>query len=101
MITFVNMFTVKTGQQNAAFEGIQQIYSEIVKFQEGFINAVLLKSDDGTKVTVIAQWEKAENLASLSQQPRFRELHNESFYKSILKVEPHIYSTEGITISAK
>jgi heme-degrading monooxygenase HmoA len=101
MITFVNMFTVKTGQQNAAFEGIQHIYNEVVKFQEGFISATLLKSDDGSTVTAIAQWEKAENLASLSQHPRFRELHNESFYESIVKVEPRTYSTEGAIVTPK
>lgn len=99
MITFVNMFSVKTGKQNAAFEGIQQIYTEVVKFQAGFISATLLKSDDGNTVTAIAQWETAEDLASLSQHPRFRELHNESFYESIVKVEPRIYSAEQVTIS--
>jgi heme-degrading monooxygenase HmoA len=99
MITFVNMFTVKTGQQNAAFAGIQQVYTEVVKFQEGFISAMLLKSDDGNTVTAIAQWETEENLTKLSQNPRFRELHNESFYESIIKVEPRIYSTERVVIN--
>jgi heme-degrading monooxygenase HmoA len=99
MITFVNMFTVEAGRQAAAFEGIQQIYTEVVKFQAGFISATLLKSDDGNTVTAIAQWETAENLASLSQHPRFRELHNESFYESIIKVEPRIYSAEKVSIS--
>jgi heme-degrading monooxygenase HmoA len=99
MITFVNMFTVEAGRQAAVFEGIQQIYTEVVKFQAGFINATLLKSDDGNTVTAIAQWETAENLASLSQNPRFRELHNESFYASIIKVEPRIYSAEKVSIS--
>jgi heme-degrading monooxygenase HmoA len=99
MITFVNMFSVKTGQQETAFVGIHQIYAEVVKFQAGFISATLLKSDDGNTVTAIAQWETVENLASLSQHPRFRELHNESFYESIVKVEPRIYSTERVTIN--
>jgi heme-degrading monooxygenase HmoA len=99
MITFVNMFSVKTGKQDAVFEGIQQIYAEVVKLQAGFISAILLKSDDGNTVTAIAQWETAENLVSLSQHPRFRELHNESFYESIVKVEPRIYSAEQVTIS--
>jgi heme-degrading monooxygenase HmoA len=99
MITFVNMFTVETGRQAAVFEGIQQIYTEVVKLQAGFIGATLLKSDDGNTVTAIAQWETAENLASLSQHPRFRELHNESFYESIIKVEPRIYSAEKVSIS--
>ncbi len=99
MITFINMLTVETGRQDAAFEGIQQIYTEVVKFQIGFISATLLKSDDGRTVTAIAQWETAENLASLSQHPRFRELHNEAFYASIVKVEPRIYSGEKVAIT--
>lgn len=99
MITFINMFTVKTGQQDAAFEAIQHIYTEVVKSQAGFIIATLLKSDDGNTVSAIAQWETAENLANLSQHSRFRELHNESFYESIIKVEPRIYSAEKVTIS--
>jgi heme-degrading monooxygenase HmoA len=99
MITFVNMFTVKTGQQDAAFEGIRQIYAEVVKFQAEFIGATLLKSDDGNTVTAIAHWETVENLASLSQHSRFRELHNESFYESIVQVEPRIYSAEQVSIS--
>jgi Antibiotic biosynthesis monooxygenase len=55
MITFVNMFTVKTGQQDTAFAGIQQIYTEVVKFQAGFISATLLKSDDGNTVTAFTK----------------------------------------------
>lgn len=43
MITFVNMFTVKTGQQDAAFAGIQQIYTEVVKLQSGFIQCHIAK----------------------------------------------------------
>jgi Antibiotic biosynthesis monooxygenase len=55
MITFVNMFTIKTGQQDTALAGIQHIYTEVVKFQEGFINATLLKSDDGSTVTAFTK----------------------------------------------
>jgi hypothetical protein len=58
MITFVNMFIVKIGQQNAAFAGIQQVYTEVVKFQEGFISAMLLKSDDGNTVGSISKLQK-------------------------------------------
>ncbi|WP_086686331.1 hypothetical protein [Nostoc sp. T09] len=37
----------------------------IVKHQSGFICAKLLKSDDGIKVTAIAHWESAEQLAAM------------------------------------
>lgn len=92
MIAFVNLFTVKPGQQEVAFERIQQIYTEVVQFQPGFIDATLLKSDDGTKVSAVAHWEKAELVAAL-RQSRFQELHNQEFYAAIAQVAPHIYST--------
>ncbi|MEA5471173.1 antibiotic biosynthesis monooxygenase family protein [Spirulina sp. 06S082] len=99
MITFVNVFTVKPGQQQTAFERIQQVYLEVVKVQPGFIDAVLLKSDDETKVTAIAHWEKSEQVAALLQQPRFQELHNEEFYRAVAKIEPNFYST-AIAVTA-
>ncbi|MBD2681954.1 antibiotic biosynthesis monooxygenase [Nostoc paludosum FACHB-159] len=93
MITFVNIFTVNPGKQEDAFERIQQIYTEVVQYQPGFLDAQLLKSDDGSKVAAIAHWESADQLAALRQHPRFQELHDEGFYEAIAKVEPHVYSS--------
>ncbi|AFY34058.1 antibiotic biosynthesis monooxygenase [Calothrix sp. PCC 7507] len=92
-VTFVNIFTVKPGRQEDAFERIHQIYTEVVQSQPGFLDAQLLKSDDGEKVTAIAHWESAAQVAALRQHPRFQELHDEGFYEAIAKVEPHVYSS--------
>ncbi|MBW4642814.1 MAG: antibiotic biosynthesis monooxygenase [Goleter apudmare HA4340-LM2] len=92
-ITFVNIFTVNPGKQEDAFQRIQQIYTEVVQTQPGFLDAQLLKSDDGEKVTAIAHWESAAQIAALRENPRFQELHNEEFYQAIAKVEPHVYSS--------
>lgn len=92
-ITFVNIFTVQPGRQEDAFRRIHQIYTEVVKNQPGFLDAQLLKSDDGEKVTAIAHWESAAQLAALRQHPRFQELHDKEFYAAIAKVEPHVYSS--------
>ncbi|BCL38709.1 antibiotic biosynthesis monooxygenase family protein [Nostoc sp. MS1] len=92
-ITFVNIFTVQPGRQEDAFQRIHQIYTEVVKYQPGFLDAQLLKSDDGEKVTAIAHWESAAQIAALRQHPRFQALHDEEFYQAIAKVEPHVYSS--------
>ncbi|QLE59387.1 antibiotic biosynthesis monooxygenase [Nostoc sp. TCL26-01] len=93
MITFVNVFTVNAGKQEDAFERIQQIYTEVVQSQPGFLDAQLLKSDDGSKVVAIAHWQSAAQIDILRQQPRFKELHDEKFHEAIAHVEPHVYSS--------
>ncbi|MEC4804857.1 MAG: antibiotic biosynthesis monooxygenase [Jaaginema sp. PMC 1079.18] len=90
--TVVNVFTVNPGQQDVAFERIQQIYTEVVKEQTGFIDATLLKSDDGKKVTAVAHWHSAENLQALRHNTRFHALHDAEFWQVIERVEPHVYS---------
>lgn len=96
MITFVNAFTVNPGQQDAAFNRIHQIYTEVVKEQTGFIDATLLKSDDGMKVTAVVRWDNPDRIKALWDIPRFRELHDQDFKKAIAKVEPHIYSSHVV-----
>lgn len=96
MITFVNVFTVNPGQQDTAFERIHQIYTEVVKEQPGFMDATLLKSDDGTTVTAIAHWDNPDRLKALWDIPRFRDLHDQDFNKAIAKVAPHIYSSNVV-----
>lgn len=100
MITFVNVFTVNPGQQDAAFDRIHQIYTLVVKEQTGFINATLLKSDDGSKVTAIAHWDHPDRVKALWDIPRFRDLHDQDFHKAIAKVEPHIYSSNVVVTPA-
>ncbi|MBD2516021.1 antibiotic biosynthesis monooxygenase [Nostoc sp. FACHB-973] len=93
MITFVNIFTVNHGKQEDAFQRIHQIYTEVVQSQPGFLDAQLLKSDDGSKIAAIAHWESAAQIDALRQHPRFQQLHDEVFYEAIAKVEPHVYSS--------
>ncbi|MGB3494858.1 MAG: antibiotic biosynthesis monooxygenase family protein [Elainellaceae cyanobacterium] len=100
MITFINVFTIKPGCQQAAFDRIQQVYAEVVKVQPGFVDAHLLRSDDGSKVTAIAHWKTAEALASLKQNPRFQDLHDQAFWAAIERVEPHVYSDYPVVVQA-
>jgi heme-degrading monooxygenase HmoA len=99
MITFVNVFTVLPEKQEEALQRIQQVYLEVVKQQPGFIAAKLLKSDDGTRVTAVANWESAEHLAAMKDNPGFKDLHNQEFYDAIVSNDPHVYSN-GIEVSS-
>lgn len=92
MITFINVFTVHPDKQEQAMEAIQKIYTDVAKHHIGFISAQLFKSDDRSRVTVVAQWESAANIQSMRSDPKFRELHNESFYEAVVTADAHLYS---------
>jgi heme-degrading monooxygenase HmoA len=93
MITFVNVFTVLPDKQQAAFEAISRVYMEVVKHQSGFIEAKLLVSDDGTRVTAVALWESEEHLAAMRKNQGFKDLHNAEFFSNIVSNDRHVYST--------
>lgn len=93
MITFVNVFTVVPEKQQDALQAIQQVYSEVVRHQPGFISAKLLQSQDGTRVTAIAQWESEEHLQALRTTQGFKSLHNEKFRQAILSSDSQVYNT--------
>jgi heme-degrading monooxygenase HmoA len=100
MITVVNVFTVIPEKQEQALKNIEKLYFEVVKHQPGFISARLLKSDDGTRVTAIANWETTQQLAAMKNTQGFKELHNQEFLDAIVSVDPHVYSN-GIEVSNK
>jgi heme-degrading monooxygenase HmoA len=91
MVTFINIFTVKPEKQQQALQNIQRVYQEVVRIQPGFISAELLQSNDGTRVTALARWESQENLATLRDNPKFKDLHNQEFFDAIESVEPRFY----------
>ncbi|AKG24275.1 antibiotic biosynthesis monooxygenase family protein [Calothrix sp. 336/3] len=93
MITFVNVFTVLPDKQQVAFEVVSRVYTEVVKQQPGFIEAKVLVSDDGTRVTAVALWESEEHLAAMRQTPGFKELHNAEFKNAVVSNDGHVYST--------
>ncbi|MBW4682727.1 MAG: antibiotic biosynthesis monooxygenase [Microcoleus vaginatus WJT46-NPBG5] len=92
MITFVNVFTVLPEKQQDAFQAIQKVYTDVVAHQPGFIAAKLIVSDDGVRVTAIANWESEENLKALRNTQGFKDLHNETFYNVTISSDGHVYS---------
>lgn len=91
MVTFINIFTVKPEKQQQALQNIQRVYQEVVRNQPGFISAELLQSNDGNRVTAIARWESEENVATLRDNQKFKDLHNQEFCGAIESVEPRFY----------
>ena len=70
MITFVNVFTVVPEKQAAAFQ----------------------KSEDGVRVTAVAQWESEDHLQALRETQGFKDLHNPEFYDAIVSNDGHVYT---------
>ncbi len=77
MITFVNVFTVLPEKQQDTFHAISKVYTDVVSHQPGFISAKLLVSDDGVRVTAVAQWESEADLQAMRNTQGFKDLHNE------------------------
>ncbi|MBD0301396.1 MAG: antibiotic biosynthesis monooxygenase [Tolypothrix sp. T3-bin4] len=92
MITFVNVFTVLPEKQQDAFQAIKKVYKDVVSHQPGFISAKLLVSDDGVRVTAVAQWESEADLQAMRNTQGFKDLHNEEFYNAIVSNDGHVYS---------
>ena len=92
MITFIDVFTVLPEKQQDALRIVRRVYDEVVRHQPGFISAKLLMSNDGLRVTAIAQWETEASLRAMRQIPLFRDLHNEEFFEAIVSNDGHIYN---------
>lgn len=92
-ITFINVFTVQPDKQQDALQAIERVYREVVSQQLGFISAKLLKSNDGTRVTAIANWENAACLEAMRTTAEFKALHNPAFHEAIKSNDGHVYDT--------
>lgn len=92
-IAFINVFTVQPHKQQDALQAIERVYREAVSQQPGFIDAKLLKSNDGKRVTAIAYWENEDALKAMRTTAKFRELHDRGFYEVIESNDGHVYDT--------
>jgi quinol monooxygenase YgiN len=61
LVTLINVFTVAPANQQALVDLLAHATSTSVRDVPGFVSAALHRSVDGTKVTMVAQWESAEH----------------------------------------
>lgn len=69
-ITMINVFTVEPPDQERLVELLTRATVGIVDQAPGFISARLHKSLDGTKVTMVAEWQSEADYKAMREDPR-------------------------------
>ena len=69
VMTLINMFTVEPANQRRLVELLTEATEVSVRRAPGFVSASLLRSTDGTKVTMYAQWRTNEDYQAMREDP--------------------------------
>ena len=85
----INVFTVEPPNQQRLADLLVRATDQFVSRAPGFIYSTLHRSLDGTKVTMYAQWNSAEDYEAMRRHPGPLTLLEEAL--AIAKFEPGIY----------
>jgi quinol monooxygenase YgiN len=91
-VTLVNVFTVDPKEQQRLVALLTQATSGLVSAATGFIGASLLRSTDGTKVTMVSRWRSEADYAAMRSDPRQLPFLKEAL--TFARFEPGIYRVE-------
>src|SRR5258708_13810571 len=69
VVTLINVFTVDPTNQQRLVELLTRATEVAVPHAPGFVSANPLRSIDGTKVPMYAQWRRVEDHQALPQDP--------------------------------
>ena len=86
LVTLINVFTVETANQQRL---VAHVTIESVRHAPGFVSATLLRSFDGAKVTMYAQWRTIEDYQAMRNNPASRGYLQQVL--AIARFEPGMY----------
>jgi heme-degrading monooxygenase HmoA len=89
VIVLINVFTVEPPDQQRLANLLIRATDDFVSRAPGFISSTLHRSLDGTKVTMYAQWNSAEDYEAMRRDAGPRTLLEAAL--AIAKFEPGIY----------
>ena len=89
MITLINVFIVEPSNQQRLVDLLVRATDEFVSRAPGFVSSTLRRSLDGTKVTMYAQWNRAEDYEAMRRDPDPPPFLEEAL--KIAKFEPGMY----------
>jgi len=69
LITLINVFTVDPSNQKRLVELLTKVTDIFVRHARGFISSSLLRSRDGTRVTMYAQWRSLDDYETMRRDP--------------------------------
>jgi quinol monooxygenase YgiN len=89
IVALINVFTVEPANQQRLVDLLTRATDGWVNRAPGFISSTLHRSIDGTKVTMYAQWRRAEDYQAMRQDPGPLPFLEEAL--TIATFEPGIY----------
>lgn len=89
MITLINVFTVDPLNQQRLIELLTAATETTVDRAQGFVGSTLLRSLDGSRVTMVAQWNSRLEYDAMRGDPAPRQFLDEAL--SIATFEPGFY----------
>ncbi|HXG55740.1 MAG TPA: antibiotic biosynthesis monooxygenase family protein [Vicinamibacterales bacterium] len=72
ILTLINVFTVKSENQQKLVDLLIEATEQTMKRQAGFISATVHRGLDGTKVVNYAQWRSKQDFEAMRQNPEAR-----------------------------
>jgi quinol monooxygenase YgiN len=91
-VTLVNVFTVDPKNQSRLIDLLTRATDGLVSAAPGFKSASLLRSTDGTKVTMCSRWRSEADYAAMRADPRPLPFLQEAL--TFARFEPGIYRVE-------
>ena len=95
VVTLINTFTVKPGQQDALVEILDEATEQVMRHIEGFVSANIHKSLDGKYVANYAQWRDEAAFRAMLTNERAKE-HMGRAAALAEKFEPILYTVSAI-----
>lgn len=89
LVTLINVFTVEPANQRRLVDLLTEATEASVLRAPGFVSASLHRSNDGTKVTMYAQWRSVDDYQAMRQDPAPLPFFEEAL--TIAKFEPGMY----------
>jgi quinol monooxygenase YgiN len=88
-VIFINVFTVQPGDQQRLVDLLTRATEGPVCQAEGFLGATLHRSQDGTKVTMYAQWRSIADYQAMREHPAPLPFFQEAL--TFARFEPGMY----------
>jgi len=93
--TMINVFTVAPERARELVELLTTATDEVIRCLPGFISANIHLSTDGGRVVNYAQWDSAEALQAMLQNPLARD-HIDKCAEVATSFDPHLYTVESV-----
>lgn len=95
VVTLINTFTVKPGQQDALVQILDEATEKVMRHIDGFVSANIHKSLDGKYVANYAQWRDEATFRAMLNDDRAK-VHMGRAAALAEKFEPILYTVSAI-----